>query len=232
MVERNELLKSLALAQEEERRKLSRDLHDQVGQHLTALGLGLKSMSNLVSRGSEADRRARQLQKLTTSLGRELHAIAVQLRPKTLDDFGLGAALTGYVEDWVRQTGIHVDVHMRGPGERLPAEVEDAIFRMTQEALTNIVKHSNASLASVEIKRDNGVVHAIIEDNGHGFDVATLNRDKGKLRGLGLLGMRERAVVLDGDIEIESTPRGTTLFIRIPLSPQNEFDRVEQELKQ
>ncbi len=220
--DRNELLRKLDSAQEEERRRLSRELHDEVGQHLTALGLGLQALSDVAPADSELDRRAEDLRMLAGTLGRELHGIALRLRPKVLDDFGLEPALASYADEWSRQSGITVDVHAPADGERLPPSVENAAYRIAQEALTNVAKHSGASHASVVVERRDNQLHVIIEDNGGGFDANAIARVAGVGAGLGLLGIRERVALLGGTVEIESAAgRGTTLFVHIPLDNSN-----------
>lgn len=221
LAERHVLRRRLAQAEEDERRRLSRELHDEVGQHLTALGLGLQALSDVAPPGSEVDRRAGQLRTLVSTLGRELHAIAVRLRPKALDDFGLEAALAAFVEEWSQQSGITVDLHAPRATERLPAAIESAIYRIVQEALTNVAKHSGATHASVVVERQAGEVRAIVEDDGRGFEPAAASDlpDAGDEHiGLGMLGIRERAALLGGMVEIESSlGHGTTLYARIPI---------------
>jgi len=220
---RDALHVSLASAEEDERRRISRELHDEVGQHVTALGLGLQALSDVAPPDSEIDRRATELRRLVDTMGRELHEIAVRLRPKALDDFGLEKALGAYAEEWSRQSGIEIALHVRPEAERLPAAVESAVYRVVQEALTNVAKHGEAKRVGVVVERRDGQVHAIVEDDGKGFDQTSVpaRRPKGKSKvvpGLGLLGIRERVELLGGTLEIESTPRrGTTLFARIPL---------------
>ena len=215
-IDRNALLRRLDSAQEEERRRLSRELHDEVGQHLTALGLGLEALSRIAPPNSEIDRRAEELQSLTSSLSRELHDISVRLRPKILDDFGFEAALASFVDGWSRRTNIAVDFHAATAATRLPPLVENAAYRIAQEALTNVAKHSKATRVSVVVERRDGHLHTIVEDNGTGFDVVAL-RDSSN-RGLGLLGVRERVALLGGTLEIESaTEQGTTVFVRLPI---------------
>jgi two-component system CheB/CheR fusion protein len=214
--DRNRLLRMLSSAQEEERRRLSRELHDEAGQHLTALALGLQALSAVAPPGSELDRRAEQLRTLTTTLGQELHAIAARLRPKVLDDFGLEAALSSYAEEWSKQTGIAIDVHADRDARRLPTAVESAAYRVFQEALTNVAKHSRATRASVVAERRGGFLHVIVEDDGKGFDPHRVGHEANGTR-LGLLGIRERVALLGGSLEIESKEGGgTTLFVRIP----------------
>ena len=203
----------LALAEEEERSRLARELHDGAGQYLTALGLGLQALSDIALPGSDVDRRVEQLRSLTDRLGSELHGIAVRLRPKALDDFGLEAALTGYAQEWAQRFGIRVDMHANLGTGRLPAVMENALYRIVQEALTNIAKHSGATRAAVMVERRGGQVHTIVEDDGKGFDADAPRQPDGK-GGLGLSGIRERAELLGGVVEVESVPgKGTTLFV-------------------
>ena len=234
---RGALRRQLALAEEAERRRLARDLHDEVGQHLTALGLGLQALSDVAPPGSEVDRRAVQLRALTDTLGRELHALAVRLRPRALDDFGLEAALQSYAEEWARQSGIAIDVHARGPSSRLAPSAESAVYRIVQEALTNVARHSGAAHAGVVLERRGRYIHVVVEDDGRGFDperAELLLADQA--HGLGLLGMRERAALVGGTMDIESTPgRGTTVFVRFPIDDASaapvsgvRADRMEQ----
>ncbi len=216
---RSALRRQLSLAEEAERGRLARDLHDEVGQHLTALGLGLQALSDVAPPGSDVDRRATQLRTLTDTLGRELHALSVRLRPRALDDFGLEAALESYVEEWARQSGIAIHVHVRGPGARLSPSAESAVYRIVQEALTNVARHSGATKAGVVLERRGGYIHLIVEDDGRGFDperAAPPLADQ--MLGLGLLGMRERTALVGGTMDIESAPgKGTTVFVRFPV---------------
>lgn len=217
---RDALRLQLLQAEEQERQRLARDLHDEVGQHLTALGLGLQALSDVAPAGSEVDRRAVQLRALVASLSREMHAITLRLRPRALDDFGLPAALEAYVDVWSQRSGIVVDLHANPNIERLPPAVESAVYRVVQEGLTNVVKHSGATRASVVVERRDGLVIAIVEDDGHGFEMQ--HEDQHAPSRLGLLGIRERAQLLGGSAQIESTAGGgTTIFVRIPLSLPN-----------
>lgn len=216
LAERDGLRHKLLLAEEEERRRLSRELHDEAGQLLTALGLGLQALSDVAVPGSEADRRATQLRELASTLGRELHAIAVRIRPKSLDDFGLEAALATYAEEWSRQSGIAIDIHAQPGAQRLPGPIESAIYRVVQEALTNISRHSGARHASIVVERRDGQVIAVVEDDGHGFDPDDDVRAT-KTPALGLLGVRERVELLGGTVALESSRSGTSLYVRIPI---------------
>ena len=216
---RSTLHRQLSLAEEAERRRLARDLHDEVGQHLTALGLGLQALSDVAPPGSDVDRRATQLRTLTDTLGRELHALSVRLRPRALDDFGLEAALQSYAEEWARQSGIAIHVHARGPSTRLSPSAESAVYRIVQEALNNVARHSGAAKAGVVLERREGYIHLVVEDDGRGFDPEhTALPLADRMIGLGLLGMRERTALVGGTMDIESAPgKGTTVFVRFPV---------------
>jgi signal transduction histidine kinase len=212
--ERNRLLRRLASSEEAERRRLSRELHDGVGQHLTAIGLGLKTLYDGAERDSPVAKRVADLQAVAAALARELHSLAVQLRPRALDDFGLDAALTAYAEEWSQRSGIPMDVLVTDVEPRLPELIESALYRITQEALTNVARHSRATHASLVVERRGDDVVLVVEDNGLGFEPVP-NRPTG----IGLPGIAERAALLGGTLEIESPASGgTTLFVRIPTS--------------
>ena len=214
---RQELLRRIVTAQEEERRRLSRELHDEIGQLVTALLLGLRSLAT--NRGTSAA--VEKLHELAESIGREVHEIALRLRPTALDDLGLARTLANYVDEWSHRTRIAVDFHSSGwAGERLPSHLETTLYRIVQEALTNVVKHAGATRVSVILERQPDQVITIVEDNGRGFDAAAL-RAATSLQRLGVVGMEERAGLVDGRLKIESTPNGgTTVFVRIPLPRQ------------
>jgi len=215
--DRRELLRLLGTAQEDERRRLARDLHDQMGQHLTALGLGLKVVQDATPDSSPVRERLQSLQALTDLIGREIHNLALELRPTALDDHGLESALSNYADGWAERSGIKVDFHGTGlDGARLPSPVETALYRVVQEALTNVLKHAAARRVSIVIQRGKGQVTAVIEDDGRGFDaVSPTGTDN---RRLGLLGMRERVGLLGGSLTVEpGANRGTTVIARVPL---------------
>lgn len=228
---RRELLRRLVTAQEEERRRISRELHDQMGQQLAALMLGLKTLGvESYGRRSALDT-LRQLEVMTDELSREVHTLAWSLRPPALDDLGLETALCNYVEEWAERSRVPVDFHSAGfGGGRLPLTHEAALYRIAQEALTNVAKHSGADRVSFILERRDGHVLVVIEDNGAGFDVETVMLPAGKGRRLGLLGMRERAALLGGTINVESAPgAGTTLFVRIPFDASGEEGRGQRD---
>lgn len=217
---RQHLLQQLVTAQEEERRRVARELHDQMGQDLTGLILGLKTLQDAVA-DTPAAQRVLQLQSLAMQIGEEVRVLAVQLRPTVLDDLGLAVTLKNYVGQWSDRALVAVDLHMAGIEEAtLPLAVESTIYRLVQEALNNILKHAHATSVSLIIERRTDEVRMIIEDDGVGFDTVVVRSHALAAQQLGLLGMDERVAQLGGTLTIESTPgSGTSLFIRIPLSP-------------
>jgi signal transduction histidine kinase len=224
---RLELLRRLVTAQEEERRRISRELHDQTGQHLTALLLGLKTLNNSTGNGSTSLHKSLlQLQKLTERLVEDAHHLAWELRPAALDDLGLETAISNYVEKWSERNSISLDFHSGLNKLRLPPPVETAVFRIVQEALTNVLKHAQATRVSVMLEYRYDELLVIVEDNGRGFqpEVPLKVEERG---GLGLVGINERVALVGGKLNIESEPGcGTTLAIRIPASaslPQKAF---------
>jgi PAS domain S-box-containing protein len=223
--ERQQLLARLVTIQEEERRRLSRELHDQLGQDLDALMLGLKSLEVSVQVLPETAQRVQQLQTLTAQIGQEMHRLAWALRPPNLDD-GVEMVLQNYVEEWSQRSGIAVDFHSRGfTSQRLPSYLETALYRIVQEACTNVLRHAQAQRISVLLEHRRDHVLAIVEDDGTGFDVDTLLSVRQGQTKLGVVGMQERAALVDGTIEIESTPGvGTTVFVRLPI-PQTSDER-------
>lgn len=211
--DRRDLQQQLTTVQEDERRRIARELHDQLGQHLTALGLGLKVVEEGMSDPCPLRDRLHTLQVLTDQIGREIHNLALELRPTALDDLGLPAALGNYTEGWAERTGVEVDFHCSGlDADRLPPPVETVLYRVVQEALTNVLKHAAARRVSVVLRRSADDVTVVVEDDGRGFDEDAVDRQR-----LGILGMRERTALVGGTLVVESTPQsGTTVIARIP----------------
>jgi PAS domain S-box-containing protein len=228
--DRRELQQQLTTAQEDERRRIARELHDQMGQHLTALGLGLKVVKDATPDSSPMRDRLEGLQALTDLIGREVHQLALRLRPTALDDLGLQAALANYAEGWSERSGIEVDFHGAGlDGVRLPALIETALYRVVQEALTNVLKHSAARRVSVVLQRSPGQAVAVVEDDGRGFDVDSDPATGTAERRLGLLGMRERVALVGGTLTVESdVGRGTTVIARVPILGDGEVRNASQ----
>ncbi|HEU5086286.1 MAG TPA: sensor histidine kinase, partial [Roseiflexaceae bacterium] len=215
------LLQQLMTAQEEERRRVARELHDQLGQDLAGLILGLQVLRNTVAIDTPAVEQVHQLQALAMQIGLEVRTLAVQLRPAVLDDLGLGVALGTYVEQWSNRARVAIDLHTAGlDGERLPLAVESTIYRLVQEALTNILKHAAATSVSLILERQQTIVRLIVEDDGIGFDVEATRLQAYSDHHFGLVGMEERVAHLGGTLLIESSPgNGTTVFVDIPLAP-------------
>src|SRR6478609_6491635 len=226
MAEREALRRKLLHAQEEERRRIARELHDQMGQNLTALNVGLKSLLDRQSR-SGLDSRVQGLQELATQTARDLNRVAVELRPAALDDLGLVKAIRALTESWSTRYGIDVDFEA---GEYQPAsissEIETILYRIIQEALNNVAKHSGATRVALVLRRTADQVQAIIEDDGRGFDALVPSQSGNGSGRLGLLGIRERLGIVGGDFKIESAPkRGATLFVRIPIPKAHEKEK-------
>jgi signal transduction histidine kinase len=199
-------------AQELERRRLARELHDETGQALTSILLGLKGLEDSVE-GDEARKAVAGLRDLVVATLHDVRRLAVELRPKVLDDFGLVPALERLTESFAAQTGIEVRFESGLGDERLAAEVETALYRIVQESLTNVVKHAHARAVSIVLARKPDAVAIVIEDDGQGFDVASTRED-----GFGLEGMRERAGLLEGRLQIESREgAGTTIVGEVPI---------------
>lgn len=218
---RGELLEKLISAHEDERRRIARELHDEAGQALTALILNLE-----VAEQSQRALDAAQLAKLKGIAEHtltEVRRLIYDLRPSILDDFGLAAALRSYVKETIEPQGIEVAVNIAGLHDRLPSHVETAVFRIVQEALTNILKHAGANRAKVDVAQRDGRIEMTIADDGRGFSLneVTTNRESG----MGLLGMRERAGLLGGTMTIRSTPGGgTRLEVTIPIGAKDGQD--------
>lgn len=212
---RMRLLKELVNAQELERRRLARDLHDQLGQQLTALRLKLESVKDHAGNRTNLAKEIDETLTMTSQLDSDVDFLAWQLRPIVLDDLGLPQALRVYVRQWAQHLNIHAEFHTTGfENERPSAEVENHLYRIAQEALNNVAKHSKASAADVLLERRGDHAVLIIEDNGVGF-AAEEQTPEGSH---GLSGIHERASILGGHLELESTiGKGTTIIVRVPL---------------
>jgi signal transduction histidine kinase len=205
-------LRRVVSGQELERRRLARELHDETGQALTSILLGLRAVEEA---GSPDHMRtaASDLRELVVGTLQDVRRLAVQLRPKALDDFGLVAAVEHLVRTFSEATSIRVDLEAQLGEKRLPAEVETTLYRIVQEALTNIVKHAAASRVSILLVRRGGTATVVIEDDGRGFDSTELREE-----GMGIIGMRERVQLHEGRLTVESTAgSGATLVAEVPL---------------
>jgi signal transduction histidine kinase len=203
-------VQSLLEGQELERKRLARELHDETGQALASILLGLKSLEQQV--GTEPVARIREL---VGSALDDVRRLTVELRPPALDDFGLEPALERLTSIVAERSGIDVQLSVRSP-VALPADQETAIYRIVQEALTNIVKHAGATSVSIIVMASGPSVRLVIEDDGSGFD-PTKVRDGA----LGLIGVRERVAILGGRFELQSAPgAGTTIVVELPTQVQ------------
>jgi len=211
---RTELLTRLVFAQEDERRRIAREMHDQLGEQLTALAVGIRMLKDAC--GDRGDWRAHveSIEAIAQRLDRDVDTLVWELRPTALDDLGLRAALSNYVQDWSNRVGISATLHSSGLlDDRLPSDAETALYRIAQEALTNVAKHARARNVDVILERRADTVLLIIEDDGVGFDPAAAG---GAGQGFGLLGMQERAGLVGASIEIESSAgKGTTVLVRM-----------------
>jgi signal transduction histidine kinase len=217
---RGELLHQVVSAQEMERQRIARELHDGTGQTLTALGLGLAAVSGRISAiDSTSSKQVADLKDLSTSAMIELRDVISNLRPSLLDDLGLVPALRGQVQAFIERSGIKADLDISGNVRRLSPDLETIIYRIIQEGLTNVSKHAGASATYIELTFENEALTVIISDDGHGFDVdAAMRAAPTELRAWGLLGMQERVALADGTFKISSKPgEGTTIEIEIPL---------------
>ena len=215
-----QVLRRLADAEETERGRISRELHDRLGQDLTGLKLKLQLIRKQKSFAPPVQESLGKLEQLADGLMRDIHRLAWELHPAVLDDLGLEAALRRYTAEWSENNRMPVDFHSDGvETHRLPLQLETTLYRITQEARTNETRHANAKRVSVLLSCRPEHVSLIVEDNGGGFNAGIqASAARGKL---GLLGMRERATLAGGTLEIESTPgAGTTVFVRVPLKQE------------
>lgn len=218
------LLKKVITAQEEERKRIARELHDETNQSLAALAVGLKAASALVKRDVErAERTLEDLKDSAVIIMRELHNIVYDLRPTLLDDIGLIPALRWCAETRLESQGIEVSMEVTGVSSRLPPEVETILFRIGQEAISNIAKYAEAGHVHLCLRGAEDHVLLRVSDDGCGFDVDGVLREKEGKRSLGLIGMMERAGLLGGKVEIESNiGAGTIISAQVPISPRGE----------
>lgn len=213
-----EMLKQLVVTQEDERRRIARDIHDHLGQQLTSLRLKLESVRkscNVKKLCGEIE----DAQKVAEQLDRDVDFLAWELRPAALDDLGLRVTLANFVKEWSLYAQIKTDFHTSGLGKkRLSFEIETNLYRIAQEALNNIQKHAKAKNVSVLLEKRDDIVTLIVEDDGVGFNPKDkMNRTKS----IGLVSMSERAAICGGEFEIESKKnKGATIFVRVPIGSQ------------
>jgi PAS domain S-box-containing protein len=208
-------------AQEQERKRIAQELHDEMGQALTAMSINLSAIDKAWGARLDPDtaERLAETDSLITRTLEQMRELALDLRPSMLDDLGLLPALRWYVKRYENRTGIQVGLEVSGLEERPPEPIETVIYRVVQEALTNVARHAGASRVDIHLQRRDSIVEALIEDNGSGFDPEEVADREAAKRGVGLVGMRERIGAVGGSLEIKSRRgKGTLLAIQLPLS--------------
>jgi len=213
-------LRRVVDAQELERTRLARELHDETGQALTSILLGLKHLDDVVE--TEAAREATAaIRELVASTLQDVRRLAVELRPSALDDFGLVPAVERLAANLSEQSDLVVDLEARLGERRLPPEAETALYRIIQEALTNVVKHAGARRVSITLVRKEAAVVVVVEDDGQGFEPGAV-----RAGALGFTGMRERVELVGGRLTVESAPgAGTTLVAEVHVSVPSPEER-------
>lgn len=219
---RRDLLHQVVTAQEHERQRIARELHDTTGQALTALGLGFAAVGESVQNNAElATRQLDKLKKLSMQTLDELRDLIGNLRPSVLDNLGLVPALQGQLREFESRTGVNGALEINGRRRRLQPEVETIVFRIVQEALTNITRHAAARHVHIQLQFQPETLHLTIQDDGQGFDPQVALSPRAGRRAWGLLGMQERVSLVGGNCLIHSAPgQGTTIQITIPLDKE------------
>ena len=217
---RTHLLEKLISAQEEERARIARELHDEAGQSLTGIVMSVEAAaSSLPPRASVSQERLERAKTLAQDTIEEIRKLVMDLRPAALDDLGLMPALRAYAEERLADRGVRVYLEPSKLDQRLPQHVESCLFRVVQEAITNIARHAHARHAHIQLRRRNRSLTLLVEDDGTGFDMAEILESADKTRALGLLGMQERVALCGGSLQVESTPgKGTRITAELPLS--------------
>jgi PAS domain S-box-containing protein len=219
--ELHQLSSRLLQLQDEERRRIARDLHDSFAQSLLAVNLNLAKLSRSGGTLNKEGRRVlAEAHKIMKGLAREIRSLSYLLHPPVLDELGLTTAIEEYASGFSRRSGIHADVEISSEIGRLPQEIETALFRIIQESLGNIQRHSGSASAKIQLKRDVSRLTLEVSDEGHGFSSDNLNKEPARTSklGVGILGMRERMRQLGGRLEIRSGHSGTTVSAALPLA--------------
>jgi formate dehydrogenase gamma subunit len=226
---RSELLKKVISAQEEERRRIARELHDETSQALTVLALGMETAAlEPEARKGKIQAKLTELKDLAVETLEDVHRLIYDLRPSVLDDLGLMAGLRWYVESRLEPAGVRASVLLTGEERRLPPELEAAVFRIGQEAISNVARHAHATNVLLSIDFQDDCVSLEVEDDGVGFDVAAVMESAGTRPGWGILGMRERATLFGGTVNVISEPgNGTQVKVRIPLDEESDGDEKD-----
>lgn len=210
-----EMSSRILTAHEEERKRIARELHDDTAQAITSILVRLRLLERSAE-GAEVLKNVEELRELTSGALDSVRRMAMDLRPASLDDLGLLPALQSYADQFSQSTPIALSLEVEGLGRRLPRDIELVLYRVFQEALTNVSKHASAKTVLVQVKRRGNEVTLVIEDDGDGFDPGELSPTQGS--GLGLFGMRERLTLVGGFVEVESEKgKGTRIAARVPL---------------
>lgn len=225
---RGELLHRVISAQEDERKRIAREMHDETSQSLSALMVGLDTVQMAGARDiQEASLRLQNCKSIAGTLLKNIHRIITDLRPTLLDDLGLAPAIAWYGEQRLSSLGITFHMNEDAMTSRLQPAIETAFFRIVQEAINNAARHAKASTVTVRLAREGGHVILEIADDGRGFDPQMLQASDSQGQGLGLRGMQERASTLGGDFQLQTAPgKGTTITVRVPV-PEGEITNVE-----
>jgi signal transduction histidine kinase len=211
------LLERTLSAQEEERRRIARELHDEAGQLLTALLVGLRSLED-VRELADVKEQGRRLREIAGQAIDEIGRLARGLHPTVLDDHGLGVALNRYVNEYAKSHNIAVDLTLNeNESGDLPSEIQIALYRILQEALTNVARHSGARKVSIRFTRLGAALEVAVIDNGCGFDAKTVAVSSHRL---GIQSMRERAAMFGGTIRFIPQRKGTKMLVQVPLANQ------------
>ena len=216
--ELSQVLRRTVLDQEVERQRIARELHDSLGQYLTVMKFDLDTIGRHAEASEDIRQRVERLKALTTDAGHEVNHLAWEIRPTALDDLGLQKAFEQYLEEWSDRSALAFDLHLMLSDRRLPDAIETALYRILQEAIRNVVKHAEATRVGIILEASDKEVRLIVEDDGKGFNWGGTDMQLGPSSRLGLLGIRERLVLVGGALDVESSPgQGTTLLIHVPL---------------
>ncbi|MEO7540032.1 MAG: PAS domain S-box protein [Pyrinomonadaceae bacterium] len=220
--ERSRVLKRLFTIQEDERGRIARNIHDQLGQRLTAMRLKIASLKDTCADDPTLTEHIAHLEEIAGHLDSEVSFLAWEMRPPILDQTNFAEALEHYIEEWSRYSEIGAEFKASGTDEmKLDDEVETNLYRITQEALNNAAKHAEATQINVLLNKNDDSLTLIIEDNGVGFDINAASIDRAAGGGFGLVGMRDRSSLISGTLEIESAKgKGTTIFVRVPVAAE------------
>ena len=203
--------------QDDERRRIARDLHDGIGQTLAGALMALAQARSAAASLPACEPALRQAEDLLQYGIREIRTVSHLLHPPLLDESGLMSAIRWYVEEFSKRSRIAVSLQLDEEGERLTQDIKTAVFRIVQEALTNVYRHSQAQVARIEIENDDTCLQLRIKDNGHGIPASMSSVTPNGKTGVGLASMRERATLLGGTFGIQSDSEGTTLLVSIPI---------------